>query len=159
MAAEYARITALLREKRLTVTTMESCTGGLIASLLTDTPGASETIPGAFVTYSNGAKVRCGVPAAVLEQYGVYSAETASAMAEAAMAAYGTDLAIGITGSLGRADPANGDSVPGQVWCALRCGGETEVLFWDDIAAPDRQGCKALIAARVAAALLEILAP
>ena len=113
-----------LREKRKTLSVMESCTGGLVSSLLTDIEGASEVFPCGLVTYSNAAKTASGVDAAVLEKDGVYSAACAEAMARAVQKQFGTDYAVGITGTLGRIDPANADSTPGEVFfCILRRGG------------------------------------
>ncbi len=115
---------AMIRLER-SVTTMESCTSGQVASLITDTEGASAIMKGAFITYSNEAKIRLGVPARVIREYGVYSAETALAMAQVARAAYGADLGMGITGSFGNVDPKNADSVPGEVYFALATAKET----------------------------------
>ena len=104
---------------------MESCTSGLIASLITDTEGSSAVLKGAFVTYSNEAKVLQGVPSQVIETYGVYSAQTAAAMAEACRTAYAADIGVGVTGSFGNVDPNNADSVPGEVYFAIAKEGET----------------------------------
>ena len=98
---------------------MESITCGQIASMITDTEGASAILKGAFVTYSNEAKIMQGVPEAVIETYGVYSKETARAMAEACKQAYRADIGIGITGTTGNIDPNNQDSVPGEVYYAV----------------------------------------
>ena len=125
----YERITDRLIEKGLQISTMESCTAGLIASLLTDTEGASATMKGSFITYSNEAKIACGVPEEVIKTYGVYSIETARAMAAAARAAYGADIGIGVTGSFGNADPANADSVPGELYYAIDFKGELTSYF------------------------------
>ena len=67
---------------RKTISTMESCTSGLIASMITDTEGASAIFPGGYVTYLNETKVFIGVEEAVIRQYGVYSKECARAMAQ-----------------------------------------------------------------------------
>ena len=116
----YHKLTRLLIEKRLTITTMESATSGQIASLITDTEGSSAVLKGAFITYSNEAKILQGVPAMIIEKYSVYSRETAQAMAEACMRAYHADLGIGVTGTMGNVDPANPeDSEPGQVFFAI----------------------------------------
>lgn len=124
--ANYRMLTQLLIEKNLTITTMESATSGQIASLITDTEGSSAVIKGAFVTYSNEAKILQGVPATILETYTVYSKETASAMAEACQKAYGANIAIGVTGTMGNIDPANPDaSVPGNVYFAISINGKT----------------------------------
>lgn len=119
VSGKYDVIMKSLIQKNHSVTAMESCTGGMIASLLTDTEGASGVLKGAFVTYSNDAKIACGVPREVIETYGVYSAETAEAMAAACRSAYNADLGIGITGSFGNVDPANADSVPGKIYAAV----------------------------------------
>ena len=116
---KYRQLTELLIRKEKTITTMESCTSGLIASMITDTEGSSAVLKGAFITYSNEAKQLQGVPAEILERYGVYSHETADAMAAACRKTYEADLAVGITGSFGNADPANGDSVPGEVYLTI----------------------------------------
>ena len=116
---QYERLTRLLIERDMHITTMESCTSGLIASLITDTEGSSAIIKGAFVTYSNEAKVMQGVPAQVIEKYGVYSAQTAAAMAKACRTTYSANIGVGVTGSFGNVDPNNADSVPGEVYFAL----------------------------------------
>lgn len=118
----YRRITELLILRGLTITTMESCTCGQIASLLTDTEGASAVLKGACITYSNEAKILQGVPASVIGQYGVYSAETAKAMASACRSMFHADIGIGITGTFGNADPANADSRPGCIYYAVETG-------------------------------------
>ena len=119
VAEKYKKITRTLIEKGLHITTMESCTSGLIASLLTDTEGSSAVMKGAFVTYSNEAKIMQGVPAGIVAAYGVYSDETAYAMAVAAMRAYNAEISIGVTGTMGNVDPNNGDSIPGEVYFAV----------------------------------------
>ena len=116
---KFRYITNTLIKEQLTITTMESCTSGLVASLLTDTEGASAVLKGAFVTYSNEAKIKQNVPADVIERFGVYSEETAREMAIAAKRAYGADIAIGVTGTMGNVDPANNDSTPGEVFFAI----------------------------------------
>ena len=117
--AKYERLTLRLIAEGRTITTMESCTAGQVASLITDTEGSSAVLKGAFVTYSNEAKVRAGVPAEVIRQYGVYSAETAEEMAMACRRALQADIGIGVTGSFGNVDPDNADSVPGEVFFAI----------------------------------------
>ena len=116
---KFRYITNTLIKEQLTITTMESCTSGLVASLLTDTEGASAILKGAFITYSNEAKIKQNVPADVIERFGVYSKETAREMALAAKRAYGADIAIGVTGTMGNVDPANNDSTPGEVFFAI----------------------------------------
>ena len=76
---DYRKLTKLLIEKKMTITTMES---GQIASLITDTEGSSAVLKGAFVTYCNEAKIMQGVPAEIIDKYTVYSTQTAEAMAK-----------------------------------------------------------------------------
>lgn len=116
---KYEDLTKYLIEEGITITTMESCTSGQIASLITDTQGASAVLKGAFITYSNEAKISQGVPGETIEKYGVYSAETAWAMAKACKDAMHADIGIGVTGSFGNADPNNADSTPGEVYFAI----------------------------------------
>lgn len=116
---KYNTITDLLICKGLTITTMESCTGGLIASLLTDIEGSSAVIKGAFVTYSNEAKIMEGVSQDIIEEYGVYSKETADAMAIACKKSFGADIGIGVTGTMGNKDPLNEDSALGQIYYTI----------------------------------------
>lgn len=108
-----------LIEHHISVSTMESCTSGLIAAIITDTPGASAIFPGGYVTYSNEAKIMAGVPPKVISDYGVYSPQTAEAMARTTQNAFHTDIAIGITGSTGNVDPNNPDSVVGEVYFCI----------------------------------------
>lgn len=119
VSRKYEKLTCSLIERDISITTMESCTSGQVASLITDTEGSSAILKGAFITYSNEAKIRQGVRAEIIDTYGVYSAETATAMAEACRAAYGADLGIGITGSFGNTDPNNADSIPGEAFFAI----------------------------------------
>ena len=85
-----------------TISTAESCTGGLIAKRLTDVPGSSAYMMQGFVTYSNQAKhTLLGVPMALIDQYGAVSAEVARAMAEGCRKVSATDYAISVTGVAG----------------------------------------------------------
>ena len=123
----YGELVKMLIARKLSIATMESCTGGQIASLLTDTEGSSEVFRGGFVTYRNEAKTLNGVPERVIDKFGVYSSVTAAFMAEACKKKLGSTIGIGITGSFGNTDPNNSDSVPGEVYfaisdpCATRC--------------------------------------
>ncbi len=103
---EAALVEQLLK-RGLTVTTAESCTGGLIAKRLTDIAGSSAAVVGGFVTYQTPTKTQLlGVPAELIEKHGVVSAEVASAMAEGARRVLGADIAISTTGYAG---PGGGD--------------------------------------------------
>lgn len=90
------------RDQNLRLATAESCTGGLIAALLTEAAGASDVFERGLVTYSNAAKEELlGVPAALLETQGAVSAETARAMAEGTLVRVPVELALAVTGIAG----------------------------------------------------------
>jgi len=91
----------MLRERGLTIATMESATGGLLASTLTDAPGSSAYMVGGLVAYATEQKIAWGVPREIVEEHGVISAECARAMAAVARAQTGADLGVGITGVAG----------------------------------------------------------
>ncbi|MDO4806827.1 MAG: CinA family protein [Coriobacteriales bacterium] len=152
--SKYAAITRALIASHTTITTMESCTSGQVASLITDTEGASAILKGAFVTYSNEAKVLQGVSAATIERFGVYSSQTAVAMAEACRATYGACIGVGITGSFGNVDPNNADSVPGEVFFALAVEGKTKAYHCTIPAQPSRLAYKLYIADVLAGVLM-----
>ena len=96
---------ALLTEfeqRRRKLATAESCTGGLLAGLLTEIAGSSAVFERGFVTYSNSAKSELiGVPDALLERHGAVSDEVARAMAEGALARAPVDVAVSVTGIAG----------------------------------------------------------
>jgi len=97
---------AKLAQQKKTIAVAESCTGGALAKLLTDVPGASRYFTYGWVTYSNIAKIsELGIKADLIEKYGAVSCEIAEAMAQGAKKRAGTDFAIGITGIAG---PASG---------------------------------------------------
>ncbi len=92
----------LLAKKKLKLATAESCTGGLIASKLTDVSGASGYFERGFVTYSNESKIaELGVSEAVIKKHGAVSRECAVAMAEGARKVSGADAALSVTGIAG----------------------------------------------------------
>jgi nicotinamide-nucleotide amidase len=91
-----------LRARKLMCATAESCTGGLVAGLLTAVPGSSDVVERGFVTYSNRAKQEMlGVPEATLAAHGAVSRETAEAMVRGALARSGTQVAVAVTGVAG----------------------------------------------------------
>lgn len=91
-----------LKRRGLTLATAESCTGGLLASRITDVPGTSEVFHEGFVTYSNTAKTQIlGVPAELIERHGAVSPEVARAMAEGTQKRAMADFALSLTGIAG----------------------------------------------------------
>ncbi len=91
----------ILKERGLTLATMESCTGGFLVNCITDVPDSARYYKGGVVAYSNEMKIASGVPVDVIERHGAISPETANAMAVAAAGSMGADYGVGITGVAG----------------------------------------------------------
>jgi nicotinamide-nucleotide amidase len=85
----------------LTLAAMESCTGGLLANLITDVPGSSAAFRGGIVSYATDVKGEMGVPEDILAAHGAVSVETARAMARAARERLGASVGVGVTGVAG----------------------------------------------------------
>ena len=117
---------ALLTEKGLSLAVMESCTGGLLASTITDVPGSSNYFKGGLVAYTNEVKVYYGVDTALLDSHGAISPEVAGAMAEAARHRLGADIGVGITGVAGP-DAVEGKPV-GTAHIAIDDGKEKRLI-------------------------------
>lgn len=117
----------LLAKKQMTITTAESCTGGLIAGTIVNVAGASDVLNEGYVTYSNEAKQRLvHVKAETLERFGAVSEETAREMAAGAAKAAGSDVAISATGIAG---PGGGtkEKPVGLVYIGCCVGEEIQV--------------------------------
>lgn len=132
MPVEIAKLAneviAALKTNGLTIATAESCTGGLVAGALTSVAGSSDAVYGGFVTYANEAKIAMvGVPFGLLREFGAVSKEVATAMAEGALAAAGTHIAVAVTGIAG---PGGGSAEKpvGLVYFAVATAEETRNL-------------------------------
>jgi len=122
---EQALVTLLISRK-LTLATMESVTGGLVAHNLTNVPGASDCFLSGLVSYSPAMKVKAGVPQAVIDEYGVVSEQCALAMATAARAYTGAEIGISTTGVAG---PSELEGQPvGTVWLGIDYQGERRAV-------------------------------
>jgi nicotinamide-nucleotide amidase len=124
LLARAETLLAKARERGLKIATAESCTGGLMAGLLTEIAGSSDVFDRGFVTYSNQAKEEMlGVPGALLRQHGAVSEAVARAMAEGAIRNSTAQLALAITGIAGPG--GGGDEKPvGLVHIAAARAGE-----------------------------------
>jgi nicotinamide-nucleotide amidase len=119
------RLMHSLCDRDLTVATAESCTGGMLAALLTDIEGAGHAFDRGFVTYSKEAKTDLlGIPRELLDHNDAVSETVARAMAEGALARSKAEIAIGVTGFAG---PAAEGCEEGLVHFALARRGETTV--------------------------------
>jgi nicotinamide-nucleotide amidase len=121
-----------LLDGRLRVATAESCTGGMIAQLLTSVAGSSATFTGGAVVYANDEKVRqLGVAPATLAAHGAVSEATVREMAAGARERFGVDLAVAVSGVAGP-DGGTPDKPVGTVWLAVDRRGEivTKQLTW-----------------------------
>jgi nicotinamide-nucleotide amidase len=117
-------VVRLLKERGMTLTTAESCTGGLIASRITNVPGSSEVFTHGFITYGNGAKASMlGVFKSDIEAHGAVSETVACQMALGALRASGSNMAVAVTGIAG---PSGGTELKpvGTAWLAVAAQGE-----------------------------------
>jgi nicotinamide-nucleotide amidase len=114
-------------QRGILAATAESCTGGMIISVLTDIPGSSSAVDRGFVTYSNESKMEMlGVSAATLETHGAVSRETALEMAAGALAHSHAGIALAVTGIAGP-DGGSEEKPVGLVWFGLAKRGEVPV--------------------------------
>ena len=100
-------IVEILKKKGKTMATMESCTGGGVANAITNVEGASEVFKFGAVTYSNEYKIKMGVNSKIIEEYSVYSIETAMEMSKNIAKFANANIGIGITGKINREDINN----------------------------------------------------
>jgi nicotinamide-nucleotide amidase len=122
------KIISLLAQKQKTLATVESCTGGLLASRLTGVSGASEVFKLGLIVYSNDAKTQlAGVKRNLLQTKGAVSEDVAVALAQGTRKQYGTDFAIGITGIAGPTGGTKKKPV-GLVYIAVATNTETLCL-------------------------------
>ena len=120
-------LTKLLIKKKYTMTTAESCTGGMIAARMVNAPGVSAVLKSGFITYANEAKEELlGVSHDTLEKFGAVSRETAEEMAEGAAKAAHTDAAVAVTGIAGP-DGGTKEKPVGLVYIGVNVRGNVEV--------------------------------
>lgn len=143
LASEARRVLAACRRRKLKLATAESCTGGLIAAMLTEIAGSSDVVERGFVTYSNEAKTALlSVPAKIIASHGAVSEIVARAMAKGALGHSPADIVVSVTGIAGP-----GGATPGKpvglvhLCCATRRGRalHRRVVFKGNRAAVRRQ--------------------
>ncbi len=152
------RVVAALRAQKKTITTVESCTGGLVAAAITDVPGASAVFNQGFITYSNEAKQSAvSVPEKLLAEYGAVSAPVAEAMASGALAKTGADIAVSCTGIAGP-DGGNALKPVGLVFIGVAAAGRPPASFQYNFSG-NRSEIRAQTVAAALTRALEILPP
>jgi nicotinamide-nucleotide amidase len=155
LIARAAALVARYREAALMAATAESCTGGLVAGLLTEIPGSSDMLERGFVVYSNAAKQELlGVSAETLVGHGAVSAETAVAMAEGALRASRAEVAVSVTGIAGP-DGGTAAKPVGLVHFACARRGKPTVAREERFGAIGRNEVR-LASVKVALELLEV---
>lgn len=139
---QAAQIVALARAKGVTLTTAESCTGGLLSAALTDIAGSSAVFERGFVTYSNTAKIdMLGVDPDTLQAHGAVSEEVAAQMANGARRAATADIAVSVTGIAG---PGGSDHKPEGRVCFGLAVGDTVTTHTHDFGALGRDRVRAV---------------
>jgi len=125
--SEAERLIEALRSKGLRMSAAESCTGGMIGCMMTSVPGSSDVFLGSAVTYSNESKERIlGVHHGTLLEFGAVSEQTAREMAVGSIEAYGSDVAVAVTGIAGPGGATETKPV-GLVYIAVADGPRTVV--------------------------------
>lgn len=111
-------VNKLINNKQ-TISTMESCTGGFIASSITNIEGSSEIIKFSAITYSNEYKIKMGIHKETIDKYTVYSQEVANEMSKTISNYTNSDYGIGITGKLNSPDPNNQSGLDNLVYISI----------------------------------------
>jgi nicotinamide-nucleotide amidase len=120
-----ARLFKSFGPEKLTLATAESCTGGLIATILSDAPGAGDLFHGGFVLYTKAHKIAFGIPKALIDKNGIVSEAVARAMAEGALKHCPAEIAVGVTGVAGPEPDDEGNPVGLVCLAAARRGQKT----------------------------------
>ena len=147
----------LLIEKEMTIATMESCTGGFVASSITDIDGSSSVLKFSAVTYSNEYKIKMGVSKEVIDKYSVYSMNVAREMAKKISDFASSDIGVGITGKINRVDENNLFGDDNKIFYAIYDKNSDKYYEYELIAINDtRLNNKKYIMENISKNLLEI---
>ncbi len=147
----------LLIEKKMTIATMESCTGGFVASSITDIDGSSSVLKFSAVTYSNEYKIKMGVSKEVIDKYSVYSMNVAREMAKKISNFANSDIGVGITGKINRIDENNLFGDDNKIYYAIYDKNSDKYYEYELIAINDtRLNNKKYIMENISKNLLEI---
>lgn len=148
----------LLIEKKMTIATMESCTGGFVVSSITDIDGSSNVLKFSAVTYSNEYKIKMGVSKEVIDKYSVYSINVAREMAKKISDFANSDIGVGITGRINRVDENNLFGDNNKIFYAIYDKNNDKYYEYELIAIKDtRLNNKKYIMECISKSLFEIL--
>lgn len=148
----------LLIEKKMTIATMESCTGGFVVSSITDIDGSSNVLKFSAVTYSNEYKIKMGVSKEVIDKYSVYSINVAREMAKKIGDFANSDIGVGITGKINRVDENNLFGDNNKIFYAIYDKNNDKYYEYELIAIKDtRLNNKKYIMECISKSLFEIL--
>ena len=141
----------------MTIATMESCTGGFVASSITDIDGSSSVLKFSAVTYSNEYKIKMGVSKEVIDKYSVYSMNVAREMAKKISVFANSDIGVGITGKINRVDENNLFGDDNKIFYAIYDKNSDKYYEYELIAINDtRLNNKKYIMENISKSLLEI---
>lgn len=148
----------LLIEKNKTISTMESCTGGMLSSEITNIENASKVFSFGAVTYSNEEKIKMGVPKEVIDKYTVYSEKVASSMAKTITVYTNSNYGIGITGKLKKVDENNLTGPNDLVYFTIY-DKDNDIYYNDSLIVnkENRKDNKQLVINKIVGKMLEIL--
>ena len=158
MQTNVEKVVRLLDSKGKTISTMESCTGGGVANMITNIEGASDVLNYSAVTYSNDFKIKMGVSKEVIDTYTVYSMETANEMSRSISQFSNSDYGIGITGMLNCTDPENPGGNPNKIYISIYIKDKDE--YFNDtvqVFSKDRVENKNTVIEKVIESLLKLL--
>lgn len=148
----------LLIEKKMTIATMESCTGGFVVSSITDIDGSSNVLKFSAVTYSNEYKIKMGVSKEVIDKYSVYSINVARETAKKISDFANSDIGVGITGKINRVDENNLFGDNNKIFYAIYDKNNDKYYEYELIAIKDtRLNNKKYIMECISKSLFEIL--
>lgn len=158
MDEKYRTLVQTLTNQKKTIATMESCTGGGVANQITNIEGASEILKFSAVTYSNEYKIKMGVSKEIIDQYSVYSQETADEMSRHISEFAHSDYGVGITGKLNRVDKENPFGADNVVFISIFDRAK-EICYHDQVEATlaSRRENKELVLNKIVDHLQQIL--
>lgn len=154
---DYEKIVSELKQLGYTISTMESCSGGSVASAITNVSGASEVFKFGAVTYSNEHKIQLGVNPKTIEKYTVYSTQVSKEMAKSITVYTQSNLGVGVTGnlSLNTTDGSRGGEVFISIYNKETKQFVTKVI---NVKCKDRTKSKEIIIDIIAKDLIKLLA-